>query len=232
MVPNTKNGRLSSKALHDKKELSDLQTAIFESVGKRYGLMRGKEGSRAKYLSTAEYKAKKIIEQAQEQTKVEMARVKLKAQAELTEITQAIKKSEGHFDDTMQKVEAAKAERKKVVAERNAEADYSKALSDAKNGELSRSKHGCAALVAENKRLTEINRRLVRDNADLFNQVQGNNRDNSRFSAATKAISLFRTHEPEAFTRGYRPHTFHQHFLILNMSLSPSISLSSQLSRQ
>lgn len=218
MVPITKDGRLSSKALHDKKELSDLQTAIYEAVGKRYGLRRGKEGSQAKHLSTAEYKAKKIIEQAQEQAKAEAESVKYKAQAELTEITQAVKKAESHFDDTMQKVETAKTERDKVVTERNAEADYSKALNDAKNGELSKGKHGLqtqvAALAVENKRLTEDNGRLVQDNADLFKQVQGSNRNNSRLSAATKAISLFRAYEPEAFARVfYRATSILQPFL-------------------
>lgn len=212
------DGRLCCKDLFNRQNLMQLQTDFHEAVGKRYGLMRGKEGSQEKHLSTAEFKAKKIVEAAHEQAVAEVESVKQTAQTELTKISLAVKKAESYFDDTMQKVEAAKAEREKIVADRNAEADYSKALNDAKNGEMAKSKHGLqtqvASLVVENKRLTEENGRLTRDNADLFQQVQGNNRDNSRLIAATKAISLFRTFEPEAFARVfYRATSVLQSFL-------------------
>ena len=62
LMPVTKDGRLCSKQLFDKPQL---QTDFYESVGKRWGLQRGKEGSQKKHLSTAEFKAKKIIEQAE-----------------------------------------------------------------------------------------------------------------------------------------------------------------------
>ena len=55
-------GRLSSKSLFDRQKLAQLQTELHESIGKKWGLQRGKEGSQAKHLSTAEYKAKKISE--------------------------------------------------------------------------------------------------------------------------------------------------------------------------
>ena len=64
LMPVTKDSRLCSKQLFDKPQLQQLQTDFYESVGKRWGLQRGKEGSQKKHLSTAEYKAKKIIEQA------------------------------------------------------------------------------------------------------------------------------------------------------------------------
>ena len=63
LMPVTKDGRLCSKQLFDK--LQQLQTDFYETVGKRWGLQRGKEGSQKKHLSTAEFKAKKIIEQAE-----------------------------------------------------------------------------------------------------------------------------------------------------------------------
>ena len=66
LIPITTDGRLCSKELFNKQRLRDLQTDFYESVGKKYGLERGKEGSQAKHLSTAEFKAKKIIEQAEE----------------------------------------------------------------------------------------------------------------------------------------------------------------------
>ena len=66
LIPITSDGRLCSKELFDKPKLQQLQTDFYESVGEKYGLQRGKEGSQAKHLSTAEYKAKKIIEEAEE----------------------------------------------------------------------------------------------------------------------------------------------------------------------
>ena len=65
LMPVTSDGRLCSKQLFDKPQLQQLQTDFYESVGKRWGLQRGKEGSQRKHLSTAEFKAKKIIEQAE-----------------------------------------------------------------------------------------------------------------------------------------------------------------------
>ncbi len=65
LMPVTKDGRLCSKQLFDKPQLQQLQTDFYETVGKRWGLQRGKESSQKKHLSTAEFKAKKIIEQAE-----------------------------------------------------------------------------------------------------------------------------------------------------------------------
>ena len=65
LIPITSDGRLCSKQLFDKPQLQKLQTDFYEEVGKKYGLQRGKEGSQRKHLSTAEFKAKKIIEQAE-----------------------------------------------------------------------------------------------------------------------------------------------------------------------
>ncbi len=61
------NGKLCSKDLFDKKKLSILQTEFHEAVGKKWELQRGIEGSMAKHLSTAELKAKTIIEGAEQQ---------------------------------------------------------------------------------------------------------------------------------------------------------------------
>ena len=65
LMPITSDRRLCSKQLFDKPQLQKLQTDFYEEVGKRYGLQRGKEGSQRKHLSNAEFKAKKIIEQAE-----------------------------------------------------------------------------------------------------------------------------------------------------------------------
>lgn len=85
------NGKLCSKDLFDKKKLSILQTEFHEAVGKKYVLQRGKEGSTAKHLSTAELKAKTIIENAEKRGN-EIVEQK---QAELNELTHAIEQATG-----------------------------------------------------------------------------------------------------------------------------------------
>ena len=57
-------GRLCAKKLFDRKALTALQTDLHREVGVKWNLQRGKEGSQAKHLDTAEFKAKKIVEQA------------------------------------------------------------------------------------------------------------------------------------------------------------------------
>lgn len=61
------HGRLCAKQLFDKTALIELQTDFHAAVGKRWSLQRGKVGSTAKHLDTAEFKAKKIIENAEKQ---------------------------------------------------------------------------------------------------------------------------------------------------------------------
>ena len=82
-------GRLSSKSLFDRQKLAQLQTELHESIGKKWGLQRGKEGSQAKHLSTAEFKAKKIIESA-EQREREIDEQTEKKRAELDDLTQTV----------------------------------------------------------------------------------------------------------------------------------------------
>jgi len=82
-------GRLSSKSLFDRQKLAQLQTELHESIGEKWGLQRGKEGSQAKHLSTAEFKAKKIIESA-EQREREIDEQTEKKRAELDDLTQTI----------------------------------------------------------------------------------------------------------------------------------------------
>lgn len=81
--------RLSSKSLFDRQKLAQLQTELHESIGRNWGLQRGKEGSQAKHLSTAEYKAKKIIEGAKQRER-EIDEQTEKKKAELDELTQTV----------------------------------------------------------------------------------------------------------------------------------------------
>lgn len=61
------NGKLCSKDLYDRKKLSELQTEFYEKVGKKWGLERGKFKSGAKHINVAEYKAQKIVAEAERQ---------------------------------------------------------------------------------------------------------------------------------------------------------------------
>ena len=84
------NGKLCSKDLYDKKKLSALQTEFWEKVGKKWGLKRGKEGSLATHYSTAEYKAKKILEAAEQKASETTAHAEEQAQAYLTGIHEVV----------------------------------------------------------------------------------------------------------------------------------------------
>ena len=83
------DGRLSSKSLFDRKKLAELQTELWEQVGKKYGLQRGKENSHATHITAAEHKAKVIVQTA-EQKRDEIDRQTEQKQAELDELTQTV----------------------------------------------------------------------------------------------------------------------------------------------
>ena len=82
------DGRLCCKQLFDKVGLRELQTDFHEAVGKRWGLQRGKKGSKAKHKTTEEYKAE-IIEQAQQEAQL----IKKKALDFLSEVHGAVEEA-------------------------------------------------------------------------------------------------------------------------------------------
>ncbi len=83
------DGRLSSKSLFDRQKLAELQTELWEQVGKKYGLQRGKENSQATHITAAEHKAKVIVQSA-EQKRDEIERQTEQKQAELDGLTQSV----------------------------------------------------------------------------------------------------------------------------------------------
>jgi len=83
------DGRLSSKSLFDRQKLAELQTELWEQVGKKYGLQRGKENSQATHITAAEHKAKVIVQSA-EQKRDEIDRQTEQKQDELDGLTQTI----------------------------------------------------------------------------------------------------------------------------------------------
>lgn len=82
-------GRLSSKSLFDRQKLAELQTELWEQVGKKYGLQRGKENSQTTHITAAEHKAKVIVQSA-EQKRDEIDRQAAQKQAELDGLTQTV----------------------------------------------------------------------------------------------------------------------------------------------
>ena len=101
-------GRLSSKSLFDRQKLAQLQTELHESIGKKWGLQRGKEGSQTKHLSTAEYKAKKIIESAKQRER---------------EIDEQTERKKAELDDLMQTVETVADAQNKPVPKKRKDAE-------------------------------------------------------------------------------------------------------------
>lgn len=186
------DGKLCAKDLFCPKNLRALQTEFHETVGKNYHLERGKINSQAEHLSTAEFKAKKIIE---------------RAKTENEQLTKANAAAKQRFDETLQEISRAKDERDKLITEREKEADYSKALEDAKKGNVAHGKRGLKdqviALTVENQRLQEDNARLVKDNDDLFNQYQKAKGYEYKAETAKNAILAVRQHEPEAYARTF-----------------------------
>ena len=161
------DGRLCAKQLFDRKELQNLQTDFHSAVGKKWNLQRGKEGSQAKHLDTAEFKAKKIVERARGEAdgiiaeadhnaerKVKIAQIHadgIVASAEQT-ARKAKQQAQEYLDGIMQGIEA---ERSKPTPKRKRQAEE----------ELS-------ALRTENAALRQSKAIADRDRGDLFEQLQ------------------------------------------------------------
>ena len=82
--------KLSAKRLFTRASLRELQTDFHEKFGKRWGLERGKPGSQAKHIDTAEFKAKTIIERAEAQATETERKAKEKAEEYLSGIESSI----------------------------------------------------------------------------------------------------------------------------------------------
>ena len=154
LIPIT-NGKLCAKDLFDGK-LSALQTEIWKAVGERYGLDRGKPNSQAVHIDTAEYKAKKILESAEQK------------RAEAEEYSEALQQAEqgeiAHSKSGM---------RKQIVAVTADNADLKKRLSrsmqetldiDKENKELKEYKVKAAKAL-------ELLARLERENPAAYNAL-------------------------------------------------------------
>ncbi len=156
LMPVTKDGRLCSKQLFDKPQLQQLQTDFYETVGKRWGLQRGKEGSQKKHLSTAEYKAKKIIEQAE-----------------------AVQKEHQVYADALTEAKSGNIPRKRgklqeqVIALTADNADLSKRLTKAMNETLEyvRKAETLQKEKENNSHYTNVGKELARTNPTEYRRI-------------------------------------------------------------
>ena len=105
LIPVT-GGRLCAKELFDRAALRELQTDFYEVVGKKYGLMRGKDGSTAKHLDTVAFKAKKMTEAAEEKIReAEKAQTAAKPVKELLESYESAKSEKIPFSGKKKETE-------------------------------------------------------------------------------------------------------------------------------
>ncbi len=160
-------GRLCAKKMFDRKALTALQTDLYREVGAKWNLQRGKEGSQAKHLDTAEFKAKKIVEQARgkadsiiaeadqdAERKVKIAQIHadgIVASAEQT-AEKTKQQAQEYLEGIVQSIEA---ERNKPTPKRKRQAEE----------ELS-------VLRTENAALRQSKAISDRDRSDLFEQLQ------------------------------------------------------------
>lgn len=89
LIPIVDN-KLSAKQLFTRTSLRELQTDFHEKVGKKWDLERGKEGSQAKHIDTAEFKAKTIIERAEARAKTTKANAEREASEYLSGIREKV----------------------------------------------------------------------------------------------------------------------------------------------
>ena len=102
-VPITPDNRLSAKYYFDGK-LAELQTAVYEEVGKKWNLSRGKVGSTAKHVDPKTYH--KVVKQATDD-----------ARAENEDLKEANATAREYLDRTIRQTEQARKERDRIIAE-------------------------------------------------------------------------------------------------------------------
>ena len=160
-------GRLCAKKLFDRKALTALQTDLHREVGAKWNLQRGKEGSQAKHLDTAEFKAKKIVEQAHGQAKNIIAEADHNAERK-------VKIAQIHADGIVASAEQAAEKTKQQAQEyldgivQSIEAERNKPTPKRKR----QAEEEIALLRTENAALRQSLNIKNRDASNLFEQLQ------------------------------------------------------------
>ena len=177
------DGRLCAKQLFDRKALQNLQTDFHSVVGKKWDLQRGREGSQAKHLSTVEFKAKKIVEQASVQADHKLQTAQLHADEIVTkaqlQADNAKAQAQEYLDGVIQSVEN---EKEKPIPKRRRQAEEEIAL-----------------LRTENEALRQSKSIADRDRKDLFEQLQKAERAGKGKEAAYQMVTDMLSAYPEEF---------------------------------
>ena len=189
------DGRPSAKTLFGRKELQSLQTNFHAAVGKKWGLQRGREGSQAKHLSTAEFKAKKIVEQASGEADRKMQIARLRAD----DIVELANTQADH------KLQTAQSQADGIVAEARSQANNAKAqaqeyldgvIQSVENEKVKpipkrrrQAEEEITILRTENEALRQSKSIADRDRKDLFEQLQKAERLGKGKETAFKMVS-------------------------------------------
>ncbi len=167
------DGRLCSKKLFDRKALRELQTVFHEKVGKKWGLQRGKIGSKAEHLDTVAFKLKKMKEEA-----TTAILQQNEAKATIAESEQAQKE----------------AEPVKALLE-----DYEKAKSEKIPFSGKKKEEQIIALRTKSEQLQREIEIRGRDQSDLFKQLQEVKKTDSRKETAYKIVTDMMSAYPDEF---------------------------------
>ena len=197
--------RLSAKTLFGRKELQSLQTDFHSAVGKKWNLQRGKEGSQAKHLSTAELKAKKIVEQANGEADRRLRSARLHAD----DIVDFAKAQADH------KLQMAQSQADEIVTEAQSQADNAKARAQEyldgviQSVESEKTKpipkrrrqaeEEISLLRTENEALRQSKSIADRDRKDLFEQLQKAERAGKSKESAYKMVTDMLSAYPDEF---------------------------------
>lgn len=166
LVPIT-NGKLCSKDLYDSKKLSELQTEFYEKVGKKWGLERGKFKSGAKHLTASEFKAQKIVEEAEQRAEQIQAENKPYQEA----LEQAKKGNYGWTPGGLKKqaiaatAETIKTKKENEDLTRRLDASMSETLHYARKADAAEQRE------AKGNRAIELLAKLQRENPEAFEKL-------------------------------------------------------------
>ena len=166
LVPIT-NGKLCSKDLYDIKKLSELQTEFYEKVGKKWGLERGRFKSGSKHLTASEYKAQKIVENAEQQAD----EIKAEAAPYQEALNQALNGNYAWTPGGLKKqaiaatAETVKTKKENEELTRLLDASMSETLHYAKKADAAEQRE------AKGNRAIELLAKLQRENPEAFDQL-------------------------------------------------------------
>lgn len=125
VMPITRDGRLSAKAIFTKTEMKAIQTEFARDVGEKYGLERGVEGSERTHLSEARFKEQKALEMVNEHGAIaqELRVLAEDCKQELSEATRSLETAKQELSTVQDRKDALQGEAERLKALNNQTAD-------------------------------------------------------------------------------------------------------------